>query len=213
MNDIATLPDLIAGLDEKFTIETVQNLLNSGQKPKTILDALNQGMTIVGDRFSVREYYLSELLMAAEIFKIAMEILEPHLVQNNDDRETIGTIIIGTVQGDLHDIGKNIFVSLARNAGFEVIDLGTDVPPARFVQEVQEAKACIVGLSGILTMALQPMTNTVDMLVEAGLRERVKVIIGGAAVDQQWKDRVGADAYSDDAYEGLQLAKTLIGVA
>lgn len=212
MTDLQTLPDLLAELEEGPTIATVRSELDAGGEPKAILDALNEGMTLVGDRFAVREYYLSELIMAAEIFQGAMEILEPHLVKGGESRETIGSIVVGTAQGDLHDIGKNIFVGLARNAGFQVNDLGIDIPPAVFVEQVQKDEADILGLSGILTMALQPMTDTVNLLQEAGLRDKVKVIIGGAAVDELWLERVGADACTDDAYEGLQMAKAFMGV-
>lgn len=159
MSDLQTLPDLLAELEEGPTIATVRSELDAGGEPKAILDALNEGMTLVGDRFAVREYYLSELIMAAEIFQGAMEILEPHLVKGGESRETIGSIVVGTAEGDLHDIGKNIFVGLARNAGFQVNDLGIDIPPAGFVEQVQKDKADILGLSGILTMALQSMTD------------------------------------------------------
>jgi dimethylamine corrinoid protein len=212
VSDLQLLPGLLAELEEGPTLAAVQRQLDADRPPRDILDALNEGMTIVGDRFAVRKYYLSELLMAAEIFRGAMEILEPHLVEGGESREPIGTIVIGTVQGDLHDIGKNVFVSLARNAGFEVNDLGTDVPPAAFLERVQKDQAEIVGLSGILTMALQPMADTVDLLREAGLRDKVKVIIGGAAVDRSWLERVGADACTDDAYEGLQMVKAFMEV-
>lgn len=212
MSDLHTLPDLLAELEEGPTIATVRSELDAGGEPKAILDALNEGLTLVGDRFAVREYYLSELIMAAEIFQGAMEILEPHLVKGGESREIIGSIVVGTAEGDLHDIGKNIFVGLARNAGFQVNDLGIDIPPAVFVEQVQKDKADILGLSGILTMALKPMTDTVNLLQEAGLRDEVKVIIGGAAVDELWRSRVGADACTDDAYEGLQMAKAFMGV-
>ncbi|MGD8465516.1 MAG: cobalamin-dependent protein [Anaerolineae bacterium] len=212
MPNVSSLPGLLANLEEGPTLAAVQESLDAGQEPRAILDALNEGMTAVGDKFAVREYYLSELIMAAEIFQGAMDILEPHLIAREGGRAVVGSIVIGTVQGDLHDIGKNIFVALARNAGFQVEDLGTDVAPAAFVERVKQDKADILGLSGILTMALQPMADTVHLLEEAGLRESVRVIIGGAAIDEQWRERVGADACTDDAYEGLQMVKDLLGV-
>jgi dimethylamine corrinoid protein len=212
VTDLQTIPALLANLEEASTLEAVRLELDAGEKPRVVLDALNEDMTIVGNRFAVRDYYLSELIMAAEIFKQAMEILDPLLVEGGESRDVIGPIVVGTVQGDLHDIGKNIFVGLARNAGFQVHDLGIDVPPAAFVERVQKDGADIVGLSGIPTMALQPMSETVSLLQEAGLRDGVKVIIGGAAVDQYWLERVGADACTDDAYEGLQMAMSFMGV-
>jgi methanogenic corrinoid protein MtbC1 len=213
VSELHRLAGLLAELEEGATLAAVRHELDAGRPPRAILDALNEGMTVVGDRFAARHYYLSELLMATEIFQGAMAILEPHLLEGGEGREPIGTVVIGTVQGDLHDIGKNIFVSLARNAGFTVNDLGTDVPPAAFLERVQKDGAEILGLSGILTMALQPMADTVDLLREAGLRDRVKVIIGGAAVDRSWLEHVGADACTDDAYEGLQLVKAFMEVA
>jgi dimethylamine corrinoid protein len=213
MSDLEALPDLVADLEEEPALAAVQRALEASRAPRAVLDALNEGMTLAGERFAVREYYLSELIMAAEIFQGAMNILEPFLLEEGDARETIGSIVVGTVEGDLHDIGKNIFVSLARNASFRVHDLGTDVPPGAFVEQVKKEKAGILGLSGILTMALQPMADTVRLLEEAGLRDEVKVIIGGAAVDRLWLERVGADACTDDAYEGLKQVKAFMGVA
>lgn len=212
MNSSGTITTLVANLEEGPTLEAVRQQLDAGEEPKAILDALNNGMNIVGEKFAVREYFLSELIMATEIFKEAMEILEPFLMEKGESREVIGSIVIGTVQGDLHDIGKNIFVELARNAGFLVNDLGIDVPPRTFVEQVRKDNADIVGLSGILTMALQPMSETVKLLQEAGLRDKVKVIIGGAAVDGHWRERVGADACTDDAYEGLKMVQAFMGV-
>lgn len=212
MNSPETVSALLVNLEEDSTIEAVRQQLDAGQDPKAILDAMNDGMTIVGEKFAVREYFLSELIMAAEIFKQAMEILEPFLMEKGQSREIIGSIVMGTVEGDLHDIGKNIFVGLARNAGFLVNDLGTDVPPETFVEQVRKDNADIVGLSGILTMALEPMKETVKRLQEAGLRDKVKVIIGGAAVDERWRELVGADACTDDAYEGLKMVQAFMGV-
>jgi methylmalonyl-CoA mutase cobalamin-binding domain/chain len=150
--------------------------------------------------------------MAAEIFKGAMKILEPALASDPDARQILGKLVIGTAKGDLHDIGKNIFVGLARNAGFLVNDLGIDVKPETFVEQVRNDEADIVGLSGILTLSLEPMQETVEQLKQAGLRDQVKVIIGGLAIDELWSERVGADAYTDDAYEGLRIIQSFMGV-
>jgi methanogenic corrinoid protein MtbC1 len=124
----------------------------------------------------------------------------------------LGHVVVGTVEGDLHDIGKNIFVALARNAGFAVHDLGIDVPPETFIAEIKRQGAQVLGMSGILTMSVQPMVRTVEMLQEAGLRDEVKVIIGGLPVDGRWAETVGADAYTDDAYEGVQLVRSFVEV-
>lgn len=207
-----SLSDLLSTLQEQPTLDGVRERLESGKEPKVILDALNAGMNIVGENYASGEYFLAELVMAAEIFKGAMQILEPALASDPDGRQVLGKLVIGTAKGDLHDIGKNIFVGLARNAGFMVNDLGIDVKPETFVEQVRKDEADIVGLSGILTLSLEPMHETVEQLKQAGLRDRVKVIIGGISVDQLWSERVGADAYTDDAYEGLRIIQSFMEV-
>jgi methylmalonyl-CoA mutase cobalamin-binding domain/chain len=209
-----TLTALMVNLQEGETLREVRGQLDAGVRPRAVLDSLNDGMTIIGQKYAAKEFFLTELVMAAEIFKGAMEILEPALHADGDGRrESLGTIVIGTVKGDLHDIGKNIFVGLARNAGFQVVDLGIDVPPETFVDQAKQCAADIVGLSGLLTMAIHPMQETVARLDTAGMREQVKVIIGGISVDRQWGEHVGADAFTDDAYEGLQMVKAFVGAA
>lgn len=213
MTELQSLTTLLLEMDEQQTLEKVESLLEAGEKPQDILDALGEGMNLVGDRYACKEFYLAELVYGAEIFKQAMEILEPAMAKEGaGEREVLGRIVVGTVEGDLHDIGKNIFVALARNAGFAVNDLGIDVPPATFIEHVKRDGADIVGMSGILTMSVDPMVKTVELLEEAGLRERVKVIIGGLPVDGRWKEAVGCDACTDDAYEGLKLVQSFMGV-
>jgi methylmalonyl-CoA mutase cobalamin-binding domain/chain len=202
----------ISNLEEQPTLDGVRTRLEAGDGPKAILDALNAGMNVVGENYASGEYYLAELVMAAEIFKGAMKILEPALASDPDARQILGKLVIGTVKGDLHDIGKNIFVGLARNAGFLVNDLGIDVKPETFVEQVRKDEADIVGLSGILTLSLEPMQETVEQLKQAGLRDQVKVILGGLAIDELWSEHVGADAYTDDAYEGLGIIQSFMGV-
>jgi len=202
----------ISNLEEQPTLDGVRTRLEAGDGPKAILDALNAGMNVVGENYASGEYYLAELVMAAEIFKGAMKILEPALASDPDARQILGKLVIGTVKGDLHDIGKNIFVGLARNAGFLVNDLGIDVKPETFVEQVRKDEADIVGLSGILTLSLEPMQETVEQLKQAGLRDQVKVILGGLAIDELWSEHVGADAYTDDAYEGLRIIQSFVGV-
>jgi methanogenic corrinoid protein MtbC1 len=171
-------------------------------------------MNQVGEKYGCEQYFLADLVFAADIFRQAMEVLEPAIAREGvGQRQSLGKIVIGTVEGDLHDIGKNIFVALARNAGFVVHDLGINVPPARFVEKVRSASAQILGMSGILTMSVAPMARTVELLEEAGLRDKVKVVIGGLPVDDRWQQAVGCDAYTDDAYEGLKLCKAFTEVA
>jgi methylmalonyl-CoA mutase cobalamin-binding domain/chain len=208
------LTGLMVNLEEVETSREVRSQLAEGVRPKAILSALNDGMTNIGEKYAAQEYFLTELVMAAEIFKGAMDVLGPALdAEGVGIQETLGTIVIGTVQGDLHDIGKNIFVALARNAGFRVVDLGIDVPPETFVDQSRKTAADVVGLSGLLTMAMEPMRETIEALGAAGLRDRVKVIIGGMSVDEEWRKHVGADAFTDDAYQGLQMVKSFVGAA
>lgn len=213
MNKTQKLTDLMVNLEEKAVLDEVKRLLSSGGKARDILDALTQGMNIIGEKYGAGEYFLAELVMGAEIFKESIELLEPALLeQGAPERKVCGKMVIGTVQGDLHDIGKNIFVALARNAGFAVTDLGIDVPPAKFIAQIKADGADILGMSGIMTMSLDPMAETVRQLKEVGLRDKVKVIIGGLPVDERWRELVGADAASDDAYKGLKIIQGFMGV-
>jgi methylmalonyl-CoA mutase cobalamin-binding domain/chain len=211
MSPVQELTTKLVAMDESGVLEGLREQLRAGEDPQAILDALSEGMNVVGERYGNKEYFLADLVMAAEIFKQSMEILEPKLdAEAQDGREVCGRMVIGTAAGDLHDIGKNIFVALARNAGFAVTDLGIDVAPESFIEEVKRNNANVVGLSGILTFSLDSMEETVKTLEEAGLRDQVKVIIGGLPVDERWCELVGADAYSDDAYAGLQKLLALM---
>jgi len=213
MSDMQHLTELLVDMDEDGVLTGVEKGLEAGDEAQDILEALSEGMNIVGQKYGAKEYFLADLVMAAEIFKESMEMLEPKLGEGDGlAREVCGKMVIGTVKGDLHDIGKNIFVALARNAGFAVTDLGIDVTPEALIEQVKKDQANVLGLSGILTFSLDAMAETVDLLKEAGLREQVKVIIGGLPVDERWCELAGADAYSDDAYEGLQKLLALMEV-
>jgi methanogenic corrinoid protein MtbC1 len=206
MSELESLTHSLVEMEEQQTLDAVRRMLDDGESPQSVLDALGEGMNMVGERYSNHEYFLADLVFAAEIFKQAMEILEPAIqAQTGTERQVCGKIVVGTVEGDLHDIGKNIFVALARNAGFAVNDLGIDVSPAAFVENVKRDRADIVGMSGILTMSVQSMIRTVQALEEAGLRDQVKVILGGLPVDDRWQRTVGSDGYTDDAYQGVRM--------
>lgn len=214
MSRMQSLTELVVNMEEEQALDEVKKRLSAGEKPKAILDELSAGMDIVGEKYGAKEYFLADLVMAAEIFKQAMELLQPAIeAEGGGEQEIVGRIVVGTVQGDLHDIGKNIFVALARNAGFVVNDLGIDVPPATFIEHVRRDGADILAMSGILTMSVGSMIKTVEALEEAGLRDRVKVIIGGLPVDGRWNESVGSDAYTDNAYEGLKMVQAFMGVA
>ena len=176
------------------------------------LQILNQGlvpgMAVVGTKFRDGEFFLPELLLSAETMKTALKILLPILSQRGAG--SVGRVAIGTVTGDLHDIGKNIVVSILQGNGFEVIDIGIDVDPKRFVEVVRDSDVQILGLSALLTSTMPVMEETIKALEEAGLRQKVKVIIGGAPVTQSYADQIGADGYGADAVAAVEKAKALI---
>jgi len=155
--------------------------------------------------FEKEEYFVGDLIFAGELLTNAIEILKP--VLGSASSKKIGKIVLGTVAGDLHDIGKNIFKSMAEAAGFEVFDLGIDQPPANFVNKVREVKPEIVGMSGVLTLALEAMKDTVDALKEAGLRDSIKIIIGGNPVTKEACEQIGADAFTTNAAEGVKICQ------
>jgi dimethylamine corrinoid protein len=214
MSNMESLTELVVDMEEEQVLEQVKKRLSAGEKAKDILEELSAGMDVVGEKYGAKEYFLADLVMAAEIFKQAMELLQPAMqAESGGEQEIAGRIVVGTVEGDLHDIGKNIFVALARNAGFVVNDLGIDVPPATLVEHVRRDGADILAMSGILTMSVDSMIKTVEALEEAGMRDKVKVIIGGLPVDERWNEIVKADGYTDDAYEGLKMIQEFMGVA
>jgi methanogenic corrinoid protein MtbC1 len=190
-------------LEEDEVLEGVSRSLEQGVEPITLVEQLRLAMSVVGKRFEDKEYYLSELIMSAEIFKEAMELIEPRLGASTD--ESRGRLVIGTVKGDIHDIGKNIVATLLRCEGFEVLDLGVDVPAAVFVEETRSSGAKILALSGLLTPAFDAMKETVAALTNAGLRDDVKVIIGGGPVNQSVVEFAGADAWGKDAAQAVRL--------
>jgi methylmalonyl-CoA mutase cobalamin-binding domain/chain len=163
----------------------------------------------VGKRFEADEYFVPELLLSARAMKGSLELLRPLLAGR--DAASAGRVAIGTVQGDLHDIGKNLVAAMLEGGGFEVIDLGTDVPPQKFVDAIQQKGAQIVALSALLTVTMASMTKTIEALTAAGVRDRVKVIVGGAPVTQQYADAIGADGYSENASSAVALARRLCG--
>jgi len=184
--------------------------LKENETPIQLIRELQDGMGRIGQKFETGDFFLSELLMSADLFSKAMGILEPRLQETVI--ETIGTIVVGTPKGDIHDIGKNIFVTVAKGNGFEVHDLGIDVPAQRFVDAVAELKPQILGFSALLTPSFEPMKAVVDLLVEKGLREQVKVIVGGGVTTEIVKKFIGADAQTTEVMEGIKKCKGFIGV-
>jgi len=195
----------VVELDEQKSYDLVKTLLDEGTNPKEIIEVLSKAVEIIGNKFSKKEYFLTELVMAGEIFQKSAKILEPALKNEAGKEKGKGVIVIGTVKGDVHDIGKNIFVTLAKSAGYEVHDLGVDIAPAVFVNKVKETNAKVVGYSGLLTVALDTMKETTEALKSAGLRDKVKIIIGGLPADEMWMKEAGADAFTDNAFEGVKI--------
>jgi 5-methyltetrahydrofolate--homocysteine methyltransferase len=194
--------------DASFVAENVKVLLDQGVGAGEILNlALVPPMVEIGNLYEQGEVYVPELLIAAHAMKAGMQVLRPELVKAGV--EPLGRVVIGTVQGDIHDIGKNLVAMLLEGAGFEITDLGVDNSPDEFVAAVK-AGAHILGMSGLLTTTIPSMPRTIQALKEAGLREKVKVIVGGAPVTQEFADEIGADGYAPDAASAVRLAKSLI---
>lgn len=208
MVQLTDLAKALVNLEKDRVNAIVEDKLKRGIPPLEIVKELNDGMIEVGERFASGEYFISELIYSSHIMKEAMVQLEP-LFEHVDLGELGGKVVIGTVKGDIHDIGKNIVVTLLRNAGFKVIDLGVDVGTERFVEILQETKAKVLGLSCLLNLAFQEMKNVVDMLKKAGIRDQVKVIIGGTPTDEQVREYVGADYYAPNAVAGIKICKEI----
>jgi methanogenic corrinoid protein MtbC1 len=199
------LKQMISDLEETAALKIVQDRLDTGGDPLAILNDCREGMALVGKRYEEGEYYVSDLIMAGEIFKQATALVGTKF--QIDEGEKRGKVVVGTVKGDIHDIGKDLVVSLLKANGFEVIDLGVDVPPAKFVEAVQASGAPVVGLSGLLTISFDSMKDTVEALEAAGLRSGVKVMVGGGPVTEQVRDYVGADALGSDAQAAVALVE------
>ena len=210
--DLETIRQRVIEGDAKGTAALAQQALDEGMPAQSILnDALIPGMGVVGDLFEKNEYFVPELLLAARAMYAALDLLRPHLQAG--DFEAAGKAVVGTVQGDLHDIGKKLVVIMLEGNGFEVVDLGTDVPPERFVEAVKEGGSQLVGLSALLTSALPAMEQTVRAIREYDPSMKVKVIVGGAPVTQAFADSIGADGFGRDASAAVTLARRLLGDA
>jgi 5-methyltetrahydrofolate--homocysteine methyltransferase len=189
----------------------VEQALAAGTDPQSVLDEyLIPAMDEVGRRFENNEYFVPELLIAARAMKGALELLRPRLAESG--AEPVGRVVIGTVRGDLHDIGKNLVAAMLEGGGFEVIDLGVDVPPEKFVAAATEKKAQIIAISALLTTTMMGMKSTIEAAREAGVRGKVKVMVGGAPVTQRFADEIGADGFSDNASGAVREARRLVAV-
>ncbi len=193
--------------------ELAAQALEAGVAPLTAIEeALNPAMEIVGEKYESAEYFIPDLVMSAEAMKAAMAVFEPELVARQEKRQVLGTVVIGTVEGDIHEIGKSLVATMLSAAGFEVHDLGVDVAASAFIKQVQETGANIVGLSALLTTTMRNQEVVIEALKEAGLRDEVKVVIGGAPASTEWAKTIGADAYAENANEAVEVVKQLLGV-
>jgi methanogenic corrinoid protein MtbC1 len=200
----------IADMREEEALELVNEMVNSGVEPMAILDAARDAMAIVGQRFEEGTYFLPELMLSGEMLNQIADILKPEMAKMPEVKRH-GKVVIGTVKGDIHDIGKNIVTFMLDVNGFDVLDLGVDVSPDKFVEAIQDFKPQVIGLSGFLTLAFDSMKETVDAIETAGLRDGVKIMIGGGQVTEEIQKYAGADAYGRDAMAGVNLTQKWTG--
>ncbi|MDP2646618.1 MAG: cobalamin-dependent protein [Desulfobacterales bacterium] len=203
------LADAIRDLQEELVYGLVDRKIQEKIPPLDLIQECNQGMVQVGELFSQKKYFISQLIFSAEIFKNVMKKINPLLEGGSRNDRPCHTVVIGTVKGDIHDIGKNIAGTFLRGAGFEVMDLGVDVPPEKFVQAVGQSHARAVGLSALLNFTYPDMKSVVDRFAAEGLRDQVKIIIGGAPVNEAVRQFTGADYYANDAVAGVNLCKKI----
>ncbi len=207
MADLKALSEAVIKGDQNTAVEITKAALEEGTAAESILnEGLVAGMDVIGARFKKNEVYIPEVLIAARAMKMAMEILEPELVKAGV--EPVGTLLIGTAKGDLHDIGKNLVAMMLKGAGFEVIDLGVDVAPEKFVEQARSSGSQLIGVSALLTTTMPGMEEVIKSLKDAGIR--AKVMIGGAPVTQAYADKIGADGYAADAASAVDVAKSLV---
>jgi len=200
----------LADLKENEALKIVEDRLNAGEEPLKILDDARRALEIVGKRFSDCEYFIPDLVYSGEILKRITDMVRPKITKAAEMKR-LGKVVVGTVAGDIHDIGKDIVVFMLDVNGFEVFDLGIDVPVQKFVDTIKQTGSSVVGLSGFLTVAFQSMKDTVEAIKKAGMRDKVKIMIGGGQIDEQIRTFAGADAYGKDAMEAVKLAKGWIG--
>ena len=204
------LVNAIADMREAEALKLVQEMVEGGSEPMAILGAAREAMDVVGKRYEEGAYFLPELMLAGEMLNQITDILKPKLAKLPEVKRH-GKVLIGTVAGDIHDIGKNIVTFMLDVNGFEVLDLGVDIPPQKFVEAILAFEPQVVGLSGFLTLAFDAMKETLEAIEAAGLRDKVKVMIGGGQINEDIKEYTGADAYGNDAMAGVSLAKKWAG--
>jgi len=196
--------------DPELVAEWTDKAIAAGLEPLAIInEGMTKGIEMVGEHFAAGDYYLPDLILGAKAMDAGIQKLEPLLAGIN--REFIGRVLIGTVAGDLHEIGKNIVIMMLKTSGFEVFDLGIDVPSRQFIDKAKEYKVDIIGISALLTTTVSRQKEIIDLLAAEGMRDKVKVIIGGAPINQAWADKIGADAYAPDASAAATIARRIVG--
>jgi methanogenic corrinoid protein MtbC1 len=206
------LVEAIANMQEDEALQMVQESLDKGEDASGVLAQCQEAMAVVGKRYEAGEYFLPELIMSGEMLKKISDIVKPKITNQGEGAKKLGKVVLGTVRGDIHDIGKDIVGFMLDVNGFEVHDLGVDVPEEKFVEAVKEVKPEVVALSGFLTLAYDTMKSTVEALSAAGLRNGVKIMIGGGQINEMIKDYAKADAYGIDAMAAVTMAKQWTGV-
>jgi methanogenic corrinoid protein MtbC1 len=207
------LVQAMADMKEQEALRIVDELLAKGEDPQKILDLSSEAMQVVGERYQEGTYFLPELIMSGEMLRKIGEILKPRLAEKQDQTKKLGQVVLGTVRGDIHDIGKDIVGFMLEVNGFEVFDLGIDQPEENFVAAVKAHQPQVLALSGFLSVAFDSMKSTIEQVEAAGLRQNLKVIIGGGQMDDTVRRYTGADAYGDDAMAAVAFAKRTVGVA
>lgn len=202
----------IVELNENKVIEMIKSKLDNNEDPLAIMEEIKEAMKGIGKRFENKEYFLPDLIMSGEILRQVFEILSPRLKETDVSEKKKGKVLLGTVAGDIHDIGKDVVKFMLDANGFDVLDLGVDVPADKFVESMKEYKPAVLALSGFLTLAFDAMKEIIQKIKDAGLRESVKIMIGGGTVDERIVDYVGADAYGESAVDAVNLAKSWIEV-
>lgn len=206
------LVEAMADMKEKEALKIVDDLLAQGEDPQNILDLASEAMKVVGDRYQEGTYFLPELIMSGEMLRKIGDTVKPLIAAKQEQTKKLGTVVLGTVRGDIHDIGKDIVGFMLEVNGFEVVDLGIDQPEENFVRAVQENHPQVLALSGFLSVAFDSMKSTIEEVEKAGLRDNLKVIIGGGQMDDTVRKYTGADAYGDDAMAAVAFAKEVVGV-
>jgi len=204
------LVNALADLKEEEALKIVKDRLNADEEPLKILGDARKGMEIVGKRFADSEYFIPDLVYSGEILKAATELVKPKMTKVAENKK-LGKIVFGTVAGDIHDIGKDIVVFMLDVNGYEVYDLGVDMPAQKFIDKIKETGAPVVGLSGFLTLAFDSMKETIEAIKAAGLRDKVKIMLGGGHISEEIREYTGADAYGKDAMAAVTLAKAWVG--